>query len=273
MATHASPPILNHTPMISRMARFANDCYHVLRAPTGSKVSILRSLILSNGRKMGFRVASFDVHTLKHLYREIFVRQHYYFHCDSHTPVILDCGANLGMASLYFKWLYPEARIVAFEPDPETFQLLAKNIARNGLDIQAHNCALWDQDGELNFFVDDREPGSLLMSAYSSRTNGKCITVPARKLSGFIEGQVDFLKIDVEGSEQRILEELVGSGKIANIRQMVVEYHHRIAHHKSNLAEFLRLLEQAGFEYQIHGVLYPVTAKHYFQDLLIGAYR
>ena len=222
---------------------------------------------------MGFQVASFDLRTLKQLYREIFVRQHYYFRSNSEAPLILDCGANLGMASLYFKWLYPAARIMAFEPDPDTFQLLVKNIASNGLDIQAHNCALWDKDEDLDFFIDDREPGSLLMSAYASRINGKCIRVQARKLSDFIEEQVDFLKIDVEGSEQRILEELIGSGKIANVRQMVVEYHHRIAHHKSSLAEFLRLLEQAGFEYQIHGVLYPVTSKHFFQDLLIGAYR
>jgi FkbM family methyltransferase len=259
--------------MISGIARFANDCYHVLRAPTGSRVAILRNLLISNGKKMGFQVASFDLRTLRQLYREIFVRQHYYFHSDRETPLILDCGANLGMASLYFKWLYPAARVVAFEPDPDTFQLLAKNIGSNGLDIRAHNCALWDKDDDLDFFIDEREPGSLLMSAYESRTNGKCIRVPARRLSSFIEEQVDFLKIDVEGSEQRILKELVDSGKIASIRQMVVEYHHRIAHHKSSLAEFLGLLEQAGFEYQIHGVLYPVTSKHLFQDLLIGAYR
>jgi FkbM family methyltransferase len=65
------------------------------------------------------------------------------------------------MASLYFKWLYPKARVRAFEPDPATFDLLKQNTGRNGLDVQPHNCALWDQDGEVDFFVDSGNPGSL----------------------------------------------------------------------------------------------------------------
>jgi hypothetical protein len=102
---------------------------------------------------------------------------------------------------------------------------------------------------------------------------GVRIKVPARKLSEFIEERVEFLKLDVEGSEHRVLRDLVGSGKIALIRQMVVEYHHRIGQQKSCLAEFLLMLEQAGFEYQIHAALYPVTSKNVFQDMLIAAYR
>jgi FkbM family methyltransferase len=259
--------------LISQFARLANDCYHVLRARTGSKASILRNLILSNGRKMGFHIASFDRRTLKLLYREIFVRQHYYFHSDSDAPRIVDCGANIGMASLYFKWLYPKARVMAFEPDPGTFQMLLRNIADNRLDIEAHNCALWDKDGELDFFTSEREPGSLLMSADNFRTHATAIKVPARKLSAFIHDPVDFLKMDVEGSEYCILKELVDSGKINVVRQMVIEYHHRIGQNKSCLAEFLSLLEESGFEYQIQAVVYPISSKDVFQDMLIGAYR
>jgi FkbM family methyltransferase len=69
--------------------------------------------------------------------------------------VILDCGANIGMATLFFKWLYPNARIDAFEPDPKTFQLLENNVKQNHLtNVATHNCALWDIDGKIDFFVD-----------------------------------------------------------------------------------------------------------------------
>ena len=84
---------------------------------------------------MGFGIAAFDRPTLNHLYREIFARQQYYFRAETESPLILDCGANLGMASLYFKWLYPKARVRAFEPDPSTFELLKQNLARNGVDV------------------------------------------------------------------------------------------------------------------------------------------
>lgn len=259
--------------MIAELARFANDCYHVMRAPAGSKTVILKNLILSNGNKMGFHVSGFNRGTLKNLYRETFVRQHYYFESKSETPVIMDCGANIGMASLYFKWLYPKSRVIAFEPDPVTHEMLVTNIERNRLDIETHNCALWDENLQLDFYVDDRQPGSPLMSVYSDRIHGRRIAVPARCLSDFIDRTVDFVKIDVEGAEHRILQNLLDTKKVDAIRQMVIEYHHRLGDRKSDLSRFLALLETAGFEYQIHGALYPVTTRNCFQDILIGAYR
>jgi FkbM family methyltransferase len=222
---------------------------------------------------MGFQVSHFDRGTLSYLYREVFARQHYYFSARNDTPVILDCGANVGMASLYFKWLYPKAHIKAFEPDPATFRVLQENIVKNKLDVDLYNVALWDQNGDLDFFIDSTNPGTLLMSTVPSRLKSEGIRVPARKLSDFIREAVDFVKIDVEGAEDRILKDLIQSGKIVFVRQMVIEYHHRIGQRKSCLAEFLAMLEQAGFEYQIHAALYPVTSQNIFQDMLIGAYR
>ena len=159
------------------------------------------------------------------------------------------------------------------EPDPATFQLLQLNIARNKVDIEAQNCALWDENGEVDFFVSHEKPGALLMSTVATRFESHCIQVPARKLSDFIQGTVDFVKLDVEGAEHRVLKELVQSGKIHSIRQILIEYHHRIGQQKSCLGEFLSLLERAGFEYQIHAALYPVTSRDTFQDMLIAAYQ
>jgi len=259
--------------MIAQLAQFANDCYHVFKAPTGSKAAILRDLIIPNGSRMRFQIACFDRQTLNHLYREIFVRQHYYFRAETEAPLVLDCGANIGVASLYFKWLYPGSRVKAFEPDPSTFQLLHKNVTDNGLDIETYNCALWDSVTDLDFFVDPRDPGSALMSVHGSRLRGERIKVSAKRLSGFIDESVDFLKIDIEGSEHRVLKDLVDTGKITLIRQMVVEYHHRIGQQKSCLGAFLSMLEHSGFEYQIHAALHPVSSKNVFQDVLIAAYR
>jgi FkbM family methyltransferase len=257
--------------MIGRLAKFANDCYHVLKAPTSSKGAILRDLILPGDTKMGFRIAHFDRPTLRYLYREIFARQYYYFRAETEAPVVLDCGANIGMASLYFQWLYPKSRVQAFEPDPTTFRLLQQNLVRNHLNVEAHNCALWDSNTELDFFVDSSNPGGLLMSTDGSRSKSESIIVPARRLSDFIDGTIDFLKLDVEGAEHRVLGDLVQTGKLKNIRQMVVEYHHRIGQQKSRLGGFLETLEQAGFEYQVHASRFPVTSQNAFQDMLIAA--
>jgi len=77
----------------------------------------------------------------------------------------------------------------------------------------------------------------------------------------------------VEGAENRILSDLVSRGSIHSIRQMVIEYHHHLSDRRSCLADFLRQLEETGFEYQFHASLWPGTSQGVFQDMLIGAYR
>jgi FkbM family methyltransferase len=60
----------------------------------------------------------------------------------------LDCGANIGLATLFFKRLYPESEIHAFEPDPETFKMLRRNVEQNSLSyVYLYNVALSDQQG------------------------------------------------------------------------------------------------------------------------------
>ena len=92
-------------------------------------------------------------------------------------------------------------------------------------------------------------------------TRSQVIPVPSRRLSDFILGPVDLLKLDVEGAEYRVLCDLLSSGEAQSIKQIVIEYHHRMENERSCLTDFLRQLEQAGFEYQIHASLFPVTSK------------
>jgi FkbM family methyltransferase len=262
--------------MIKSLARFANDAYCLLRTPhpAGKKAQLWLNRFHPSGKMLGFEICYFDRASFVNLYREIFVRQHYYFDADTDSPLIFDCGANVGMATLYFKWLYPKARIEVFEPDPTTFAVLNKNVTQNRLEnVVTHNCALWSDEEEIEFFVDRATPGSLLMSTDSSRLEGEAIQVPGRRLSDFVSEPIDFLKLDVEGAEHRVFCDLLSRGRAQSVKQMVIEYHHHIGHESSCLADFLRLLEQAGFEYQIHASLLPVTAKGVFQDILIGAYR
>src|SRR5690606_9212567 len=73
-----------------------------------------------------------DRHSLWVVVQEILVNEEYFFDTDNESPRILDCGAHFGMASFYFKTLYPKARITAFEPVPALHALASENMAANG---------------------------------------------------------------------------------------------------------------------------------------------
>jgi FkbM family methyltransferase len=258
------------------LVRLVKNSYSVLRVPlpASRKAALCWNLLHPSEKMLGFEISSFRRSDVVSFYGEIFARQNYRFQAASESPLICDCGANIGMATLYFKWLYPKARIEAFEPDPKTFSLLEKNVARNRLtDVITHNCALWDENGSVDFFVDPATPGSVLMSADPSRMVGQPIQVPSRRLSDFIQEPIDLLKLDVEGAEHRILNDLVRSGRIELVREMIIEFHHHIGTQRSCLASFLHLIENAGFEYQIEASVYPVNSRGVFQDILITAYR
>ena len=75
-------------------------------------------------------------------------------------PLIIDCGANIGVSVLEWKYRWPTCRIICFEPDPYAFALLKKNVIKNDLPgVQCFCTAISDQSGEGEFLAkSDMEP-------------------------------------------------------------------------------------------------------------------
>jgi FkbM family methyltransferase len=250
-----------------------------LKYDAADLMSFVRIRLLNSGtstKLLNYRVTFLDLESFKIAVTDVFIKGEYYFISDNKTPVILDCGANIGLATLFFKRWFPHARIQSFEADPTTANVLRENVRNNGLeDVTVHNLLLSDKNGEESFYVSADVPGSLQMSTAHGRfsTASREIRVPSGRLSDFIDGPVDFLKLDVEGAEFAVMHDLVESGKIGQIIRMVIEYHHKMGDQPSRMASFLSILEDAGFEYQIYAVCEPVTKEGVFQDMMIGAYR
>lgn len=244
-------------------------------------VTIARVTRMRRERFLGFQFEAFDYETLHFLFREIFVRNEYAFDGASDRPLIFDCGANIGMATVFFKWRYPRAVIHCFEPDQTTFELLERNVTANRLaDVHLHNLALADAVGAVDFFVSATQNGSLLMSLDPQRSADpgrgalKRTVVDAGKLSSFINGMpVDLVKLDVEGAELAVMTDLVETGAIRRIKEMVIEYHHHVDHRRASLGDFLALFEEAGFDYQFGAVWTSPSTHEEFQDVMVRAFR
>ena len=224
-----------------------------------------------------FDVAGFSVASLAYLHREIFVELQYYFSTDRPDPFIVDGGSNIGMSVLFFKALYPGARVLAFEPAQRAHDLLVRNVEANGLrDVEVHRAALGREDGEVPFFEDRDDPATFRMSTRSERLPGTASPVPQRRLSQLLREEVDLLKLDIEGSEDDVLAELVDSQAVSRIRQLVVEYHHQLDPTRDFLGAFLECLRQQGFGYQVSAkgpVANRAAAEPAFQDVLVHARR
>jgi FkbM family methyltransferase len=224
-----------------------------------------------------FYVLGFSTPSLAYLHREIFVNLQYYFRSVRPDPLIIDGGSNVGLSVLFFKALYPESRLLAFEPAQPACSLLVRNVEANGIDgVDVHCEALGRETGKVDFFEDPRDPATFRMSTRPERLAGVARTVPQRRLSELVNEDVDLLKLDVEGAEDDILTDLVESGAIGRIAQLVVEYHHHLDPQRDFLGSFLERLRAQGFVYYVEAREPGQSrraAEPAFQDVLVYAYR
>lgn len=180
--------------------------------------------------------------TLATLYEEIFVRELYGFDSANDRPLILDGGANIGLAVLYWKRLFPGAQIKCFEPDPSALRCLRENIERHGLTgIEVHEAALGAATREVWFELRGGAGGRL-----GERSEGGHGTMVRQvRLREFLHERVDLLKLDVEGAEVEVLEDCHDA--LGRVARLYVEYH-KFCGQKCRLIRLLQILEEAGFE-------------------------
>jgi len=222
----------------------------------------------------GYKINYLDSYSFTFLFGEVFINQVYFFTTTKPRPIIVDCGSNIGMSILYFKCLYPDSTIIAFEPDEDTFTCLEQNIAQNDLQsVEAHRAAISHSEGRIPFYYDADVPGALLMSTVRERLPKDAKLVDAVQLSRHINAEIDFLKMDIEGAELAAIDELNQAGKLRLVSQMAIEYHHHIVEEEDMLSQMLGTLERAGFGYQLSGELSRPFRGRQFQDILIYAYR
>ncbi|WP_173046447.1 FkbM family methyltransferase [Nitrospira sp. KM1] len=194
-----------------------------------------------------FRVRINDGPNFYVLYHDIFVRGIYRFDSRQPDPLILDCGSNVGMSILYFKHLYPQARIIGFEPDPAIVKYLEDNVATNDLsDVQIVQAAVGGREGSLTFYSDGKYGSCLAhLTTGGAPAGWSAHAVPCVKLRDYLHEPVDFLKMNIEGAEW---EALADSGdRLRSVNEMAIEYHH-LPGLPRTLHKILGLLDELGFD-------------------------
>jgi FkbM family methyltransferase len=169
---------------------------------------------------------------------------------DSRLPLLVDAGANIGLAPLFWKTRFPAFRYLGFEPDPLVAQICRANLQAWGCGGTLHELALAGVAGRRGFLRDRADGGAFSHGAATADT----VEVTTVKLSEFITEPVDLLKVDIEGAEGEVLPEI--ESRLGWVRNLFVEIHSRkdAPQHWGGL---IACLQRAGFRCYIRPLRAP----------------
>jgi len=167
---------------------------------------------------------------------------------QSYRPIVLDLGANIGMASLYFGRDWPQAWIAAVEPDQENFDILRRNVS--GYDIQPFHAAVASADGKVSIIT----PGADSWAKQTTIDSGG--SVRAMSISSLLahapKGATPFIcKIDIEGFEAELFSKNLEW--IASFPVIVIELHDWMMPGTANSRNFLKAIALHDRDFVFHG--------------------
>ncbi|QSE98442.1 FkbM family methyltransferase [Fulvivirga lutea] len=169
---------------------------------------------------------------------------------------IIDAGANIGLTTLYLKSIFPDAIVIALEPNKSTFLRMRNNFELNGcLNVISLNIGIWNSNAFLipdNTFRDGQDWSFRLIES-DSKSNQN---IEVRSLESLLDEYkwdvVDFLKVDIEGAESKLFEnkELVQNW-LPRVKAIAIEIHDEF----NCKDRILRILSEYQFQVEFCGEL------------------
>lgn len=226
-----------------------NDREYLNYSILGSRLGGIPRFIECAAKVHGWEISIPDSASFLSAYKEIFVEKIYALKCEDRSPKILDLGANIGLSVLFFKFLYPEAEITAFEADPKIFGYLKRNVHGNGFtNVELVNKAAWNKDAMLKFNSEGADGGRATLAEDSN-----IIEVEAIDMARYLNGKkFDFIKMDIEGAEEFVLPSC--KEYLNEVSYLFVEYHSK-KERKQSLNGIINVMANAGFRLHIQSIM------------------
>lgn len=232
-----------------------------VRLKQAAKYTLINSMILlriSNKiylpgflSPINIRLKSSDLLT----FHQVFTFEEYDINFGFNPKFIIDAGANIGLASVYFNKKYPDVKIIAIEPEKSNFEILKSN-CQNYKSIFPHKRALSNQTN-LTLNVIDKGYGNWgFVTEIDNNTSIQKIvdTVKTITIDEVIKENnlefIDLLKIDIEGAEKELFESDYENW-LPKTKCIVIELHDGIKSGSSK--SFFKAISRYNFSFQMKG--------------------
>ena len=190
------------------------------------------------------------------LFTQIFINEEYNVDIKGHVNIIIDCGANIGLASLYFLSKYPNANIIAVEPEANNFQMLQKNLDHYK-NVTCLKKGIWNKTANLEIIDFSSGEAGFRVDEFQEISEKTIQAVTVRDLMDKFEiNEIDILKVDIEGSEEQVFLEEPEWLKKVNI--IFCEIHEIM---KPGLTSKIKSMLTPYFNYFINGEYYVFVKK------------
>ena len=167
-----------------------------------------------NNKKVYYRTSSSDMTLIYEILLKSKYKSEYYLPEKLNPKIIFDIGGNIGITSIYLAKLFPDSLIYSFEPMPENFEILQKNISQYK-NIRAFNYGLGSKNGSFKVYLssDPENYGgiSFYPDAHGNQEKSyiSCEVKNVNEIINDLEVEsIDLIKIDTEGAEYDILSTL-----------------------------------------------------------------
>lgn len=165
------------------------------------------------------------------LKKEIFGENSYYLELETETPRIVDAGAHIGLATLYFKTIFPNSSITAYEPVRANLVLLEKNVRENQLEgVEICEVAVAPKTGRLKIHEPSegtawKSGAGIIPNGWRGVQNTHEIEVSAVGIQEILHEPIDIFKMDIEGMEYEVLQS--ARPLIRHVKKWIIEAHPR----------------------------------------------
>lgn len=167
------------------------------------------------------------------------------------TPLIIDAGANIGLATLWFANLFPQAKIASIEPDQDNFALLVRNTKHLGSKVLPINAGIWDHSTRLEIVNPNSGSASFRVQEVPA---GQAGGVPALSIGDICRqagaAHPFIVKMDIEGAQANVFQD--HTEWVAKTHLITLELDDWLLPWQGTSRNFFRCLSLYPFDYLLH---------------------